>query len=232
MSALDVVIQAGYLPHYAGPVEFAAWLRQPVDEVAGDFEATVAAAVTAAITPTLDAAAASIATANAAVADAETARDAALAAQAAAEDALAAMEALVLTFEKASVANILVGTDDAKYITSLGNKTAMAWYAITTGYASPYAIDWDNGLNQALTINKATVLNTPLHPADGQTYGIKLAWTGVYDLTLPTNFDFGTNNDGSSFSPSYNKAADKIDYLWATWDATAAKYRVQFSRSA
>jgi len=47
MSALDVVVEGGYLPPTAGPVEFAEWLRQPMYDLIADIDTHIDARFTA-----------------------------------------------------------------------------------------------------------------------------------------------------------------------------------------
>lgn len=98
-SALDVIVEGGFLPATAGPVEFAAWLRAPIDALLIDLNDIIDARISLIIAPTLaqaeasaTAAAASATQASVHETNAETAADAA--AQSA-QDALDAVASVV-----------------------------------------------------------------------------------------------------------------------------------------
>jgi hypothetical protein len=92
-SSLDIIVQGGFLPLGSGPVEYAAWLREPVDAIEADVLLFTQGVVNAANAPTIAAAQAfadaAEGSAQAAQGDAVAAQDA----QTAAEIAQAAAEA-------------------------------------------------------------------------------------------------------------------------------------------
>lgn len=95
-SSLDVIIEGGFLPIGSGPVEYAAWLREPINAIIGDLDAHIDSRFTVLWAPFVgdmttlaNGAAASAAAALTSENNAETAEAAALAAQAAAEAAAA-----------------------------------------------------------------------------------------------------------------------------------------------
>lgn len=121
LSALDLVIEAGYLPIDAGPVEFAAWLRAPVDEIVGDLAILVNPIVDAAMVPYTAAMAAQVQAAedfateaSESAFDAGVARDAAMDYRDQAQQIVDDFEATAPT--PASRAEIMAATNNSKYI--------------------------------------------------------------------------------------------------------------------
>lgn len=120
LSALDLVIEAGELPYTAGPLEFANWLREPVDAIVADLASLVVPIVDAAMVPYMT-------DINQAVTDAEAAATAAgTSAGTAAASATAAMgyrdqaQTIVDDFEAvapvaATATEILAGVSSSKY---------------------------------------------------------------------------------------------------------------------
>lgn len=95
-SSLDVIVEAGFLPSGSGPLEYAAWLRQPLTAIISDLNTYIDARFAILWAPFVsdvqdlaDAAAASATSAGTAETNAEAAQTAAEAAQAAAEAAAA-----------------------------------------------------------------------------------------------------------------------------------------------
>jgi hypothetical protein len=103
-SALDVIVEGGFLPQGSGPVEFAAWLRQPVDAIVADVNTYVDARFNVLWAPFVAdmEAIGTAAQGHANAADAD--RIAAEAAQAAAEAAQAAAEAAAASVVGGSLA--------------------------------------------------------------------------------------------------------------------------------
>lgn len=95
-SSLDVIVEGGFLPPGSGPIDYANWLREPLNAIIGDLNTYIDARFALLWAPFVsdvqdiaDAAAASAGLADADRIAAQAARDAALAAQAAAEAAAA-----------------------------------------------------------------------------------------------------------------------------------------------
>lgn len=236
LSSLDVIIQGGYLPIGSGPVEYAAWLRQPVDYIVANVNQVILDALAAVSEPIISAAQgyslaagnfASIATSAASTAtDGATQADASKTAAAASATAAAASYASVLA-NKASVAEVRAATDDTKYPTALGLGASQAFVASTGGEISSGTVTFNMalGFNRKHTQTVNTTLAAPTNLLDGGSYTIMVIGAGFTMAALPAYFDFGT-----ATTPVFNTAAGKINKIYFQHDAVANKGQATFWR--
>lgn len=234
LSALDVIIQGGYLPLGSGPTEYAAWLRAPVDYLANNLTAVVTGIVGDAVGDQLAPYIATVqAFGDAAQGADEHAEGQALAAQDFADAAnlsatSAAASLASLLSNKATPANIRAGVEDTKFATSKGFADAGAFVASTGPEiaAGTVTFDMSLGMNRKHTMTVNTTVAAPTGMIDGLTYTwMFIAGAGFTMAALPAIFDFGI-----ATAPVFNTAAGKINKIYGQYDATAGKVQANFWR--
>lgn len=219
LSALDLVIEAGLLPYSAGPVEFAAWLRAPVDEIVDDLTILVTPIVNSVMAPYM-------VTIGQAVTDAEQAAlDAqgfAEAASASADDALGyrdQAQQIVDDFEavapvKATASEILAGTDDAKFITPKGFRDVVTPNTVTFTATPVPSFANTQGWEMVMTAN-VTAVGAPTGCKKGETYAISFIEDGTGGRTLPASGSWDAAYDwGEGGIPSFVTGANKRNILF------------------
>lgn len=229
LSALDLVIEAGELPYTAGPLEFANWLREPVDEIVADLAILVNPIVDAAMVPYMT-------DINQAVTDAETAAGTATGAVGAAEAAAAAAEGfrdqaqtIVDDFEAvapvaATVAEILTGVDIAKYVTPAGLLGTGTPNAVTFS-ATPTPDFANSQYWKMIMTGNVTSVAAPTNCKLGMTYVMEFLSDGTA-RTLPAVGSWaggatGAYDWGSVGFPTMVSGANKRNILIGTCYSTS-----------
>ncbi len=141
----------------------------------------------------------------------------------------------LLALLKASASDHWLGTDDEHYATAKSLSDAAAFVAATGGETSGGTItfDWNLGINRSRVLTANTTFAAPLHPIDGQTYSIKSkqpASGGPYTGAFDPVFDFGAAY--ATTPPALSTGANKVDRMWAQWDAAEGKYAATFFKAA
>lgn len=237
-SALDVVVQGGFLPLGSGPLEFGNWLLGPSLAIAADLSAEVTTIVGIIIAPALaagvaTATAAAGASATAAAGSATTASGAATTATtqagiATTQATAAAASATSFLTNKATPAEIRAGTNDVHFHTPKGLADSAAFIAASGGEITTPAgvrtvtFDMSLGFNRSDTLTAATTYPKPdtskMH--DGVTYSFLLIEnaTGGFTPTMNAFFVPGsiafsfvtTANAYNLLTGTYNAALDKL----------------------
>jgi len=215
LSALDLVVQAGLLPANSGALEFAAWLRAPVDEIVGDLAILVDPLVDAAMAGYTAAIDASVAAAALSAAAAGTsAGNAATSAAAANQSKLDAAQ-IVADFEAvapvaATSTELLAGADNAKFATALALKGTTDPVEIT--FTATPAPDFTATSYRTMVLTgNVTSVGAPVGMKIGQSYVLDLIEDATGSRTIPTSgnwnaaYDWTSEGFPSSFATGANK---------------------------
>lgn len=128
---------------------------------------------------------------------------------------------------KASVADILAGVNDAKFITSLGLKGAMATQVLTDASTIPW--NMNNGFRAKVTLGGARTLGQPTNLQEGATGSLQIIASTGSSLA----YDACWNFVGLASPPASSIVAGKRDKLYfEVVDAVTPKIDVTFSRAA
>lgn len=220
LSALDLVIEAGELPYTAGPLEFANWLREPVDEIVADLAILVTPIVNAAMVPYMT-------DINQAVTDAQTAAGTATGAVGAAEAAADAAEGfrdqaqtIVDDFEAvapvaATVQEILAGVNATKYTAPDQLLLSTTPNAVT--FSATPAPDFTNSQYWKMVMTgNVTSVGLPIGCKLGVTYVIEFV-NDASARTLPGSGSWDAAFDwGSAGFPTMVSGANKRNILIGT----------------
>lgn len=231
-SALDVVVQGGFLPLGSGPVEFGNWLLGPSLTIAANLTANVtlivntviASAVTAAVatatasaTASATAAATSATTASTGATTATT--EAGLATTAAAAAAASATSFLT---NIATTTELWTGTNNVHFHTSKVLADAAAFQVAVAGEISGATVTFDHtkGFNRSYTLTANTTFAKPTNLKDGVTYSYLFIQDATGGRTHTMNAFFVPGSIAFAFITSanayniltgtYNAALDKL----------------------
>ncbi|WP_374572503.1 hypothetical protein [Phenylobacterium sp.] len=129
---------------------------------------------------------------------------------------------------KATVAQILAGSDDSHYITALGLKSAMAAQTLTD--AATIAWDMNSGFRAKVTLGGNRILGQPTNLQEGATGSLQVNQdgTGGRLLTYASCWDFMA--DGAPTLSTGAGAKDKIYY--EVVDAVTPVIEASFRASA
>lgn len=219
LSALDLVIEAGLLPYSAGPVEFAAWLRAPVDEIVNDLTILVTPIVNSVMSPYMLTIGQAVSDAQQAVLDAGAqvtlAEQAATDAEGFRDQAQQIVDDFVAVAPvKASAAEILTGTDDAKFITPKGFRDVVTPTAASFVATPTPAFTSTQGWEMVMTAN-VTAVGAPTGCKKGETYAISFIQDGTGGWTLPSSGSWDAAYDwGEGGLPSFVTGANKRNTLF------------------
>lgn len=231
LSALDLVVQAGLLADTAGPLEFANWLRAPVDEIVGDLTSLVVPIVDAAmagymgdITDAMGHIDGQVSAANVILANTEAARDDTLEyrneAQQIVDDFNATAPTALTTTE------LLLGTDAVKYATAAAIKGTTDPAAIT--FTATPAPDFTATSYRTMTLTgNITSVGAPVGMKVGQSYTVDFVEDATGGRTFPASgswnaaYDWTSEGFPASFATGANKRNTVSLFCYATDKAWA-----------
>lgn len=238
LSALDLVVQAGILPDSAGPLEFANWLRAPVDAIIADLAILVDPIVDAAMAPYM-------VDINAAVAQTLVYRNEAGGfATDAAQSAVDAMgyrdaaQQIVDDFEAVAptpltVTELLAGSDTGKYATADALRKTMLQTSIT--FTATPAPDFTDTQYRRMTLTgNVTSVGAAVGCKVGMTYVLDLLEDGTGGRTLPNSGGWDACYDwGSEGFPTFATGANKLNSLFMfCYSASPLRLWVDLKKSA
>lgn len=212
LSSLDIIVQGGFLALGSGPVEYAAWLREPINAIVDNLLTVIDDEVGLIVGPYVVQAQAfadqAEGSAEAAEGDATTAQDAASDAQDSA-DAAAASAASILA-ALATKEEIRAGTVTDKFMAPKQASDSINYVEHDAGEysAGTWTPDCTLGFNRKfIGLAANLIVAAPTGLVDGQTYNFlaKQDGTGGHTITLNAIFDFG--NETFSAVTTANKVA-------------------------
>lgn len=227
-SALDVVVQGGFLPLGSGPVEFGNWLLAPSVAIATNLTATITSVVNGIIVASVAAAtAAAAASATAAAGSATTAGTSATTATtqagiAAAQAVAAAASATSFLTNIATTAELWTGSNNVHFHTPKVLADAAAFQVAVAGEISGATVTFDmtKGFNRSYTLTANTTFAKPTGLKDGVTYSFLFIQDGTGTRTHTMNAFFVAGSIAFSFvttanaynllTGTYNAALDKL----------------------